>query len=568
MRALRAAERFYRDVVGIGQEVFIALVPEEQAYAAAARVDAEVDAGVDLPLAGLIFAVKDNIDVLGVSTTAGCPDFAYLPERSATCIELLQRAGAVVVAKSNLDQFATGLVGTRSPYGAPTSVLDPSRISGGSSSGSAVAVALGLVDIALGTDTAGSGRVPAAFNGIVGMKPTRGLVSLRGVVPACNSVDCVSVFARDIATARLALDVIARPDDEDPMSRSVEQRPPRVRQSPIRIGIASRRDLEGLMTSEFLDDYERSIVAIRAAGHQVETIEVDELLATGRLLYEGAIVAERFAAVGEFVVTHRDAVDPVVGSIIERAGSIPAHELARDLLKIAASRRRAAAVFARVEAVALPTVPEHPTPSEVAADPIGVNTRLGRFTTFCNLVDWCALALPAPGAPDLSTFGITLFGPAFADGEIADIGAVLNGETDQRKRDSSGTVEFVVVGAHLSGQPLNSQLTDRGGRMIATTHTSNAYRLFALVTDPPRPGLVRVAPESGGAIEVECWSLGAAGFAAFLGDVASPLAIGPVELIDGRILPGFVLAASEGPSDARDITEFGGWRGYLGTRTE
>ncbi len=542
-----------------GDELFISLAPEAESLAAAEAVEARLAAGELVPLAGVVAAAKDNIDVAGMATTAGCPDFAYLPERDATCVQRLVRAGVVFVGKTNLDQFATGLVGTRSPYGAPASVLDPARISGGSSSGSAVAVALGLVDLALGTDTAGSGRVPASFNAVIGTKPTHGLVPATGVVPACPSFDCVSLFTTSVALASLALAVLSGPDGVDPLARNWPS------DAPLSFGprpVIAVPDPAALAPADapFREAFAAAERRLAALGAELRTVDVGLLLEAGALLYGGALVAERYAAVGRFVESHREAVDPVVGAIITAAARISAEELIGDVRALGHARIAVAELFSGCDALMMPTVPEHPSFAEVAADPIAVNSRLGRYSTFCNLLDLAAIAVPVPGAHPAS-LGVTLFGPAFSDGALAELAARFSGE--EAPGDCGAPAEeVVVVGAHLSGQPLNHQLTAKGGRLVRSTRTAPSYRLYALPTTPPKPGLVRAAT-GGGAIEVEVWALPPARFAAFVREIAEPLALGPVSLADGSVRPGFLLAAGGAPRSLTEITHLGGWRSYL-----
>lgn len=507
----------------------------------------------DLPLAGVRLAVKDNIDVVGLPTTAGCPAFAYEPDASAPVVDRLEAAGALVVGKTNLDQFATGLVGTRSPYGALESPLAPGRVSGGSSSGSAVAVATGQAEVALGTDTAGSGRVPAAFCGIVGLKPTPGWLSTTGVVPACRSFDCVSVFAADVATAARAVEVAAGYDPADPRSR---ERPVDAPMRPVqRLGVPSYAALDGC---------DPEVVAAFAnldlTGFEVVEVDITPYLDAGALLYGGALVAERHAAVGAFVAAHPDDVDPVVRSIIEAAGQLPAHRLAADLARLDELRRAAEAIWDDVDALLLPTAPSHPTLAEVAADPVGVNASLGRFTNGCNLLGWCAAAVPAGDREDGLPFGVTVLGPAWTDRAVWRAAATVAGMAPPAER-TDGRILLAVCGAHLEGQPLNHQLTSRGGRLVARTATAPTYRMVRLDTTPPKPGVVRVA-YGGAPLEVEVWALDPAGFGAFVDEVPSPLVIGTVELADGSTVNGF-LCEPHAAAGAQDITVHGGWRAFL-----
>jgi allophanate hydrolase len=509
-----------------------------------------------LPLAGLRLAVKDNIDVAGTPTTAGCPAFAFDPDTTATVVRRLQAAGATVAGKTNLDQFATGLVGTRSPYGVVSNPLAPGRVSGGSSSGSAVAVAIGEADIALGTDTAGSGRVPAAFCGVVGLKPTWGWLPVTGVLPACRSFDCVSVFAPTVAMAAAAVEAAAGFDPDDPWSRAASPGDT----TPVRrIGIPGHGVLEKWCDRPAADAF--AALDLGALGYDVRVVDLDDYLDAGDLLYAGAFVAERHAAVGAFVDAHADEVDPSVARIIIAAGRLSATALAADQERLAVLRRRAVSVWDQVDAIVVPTAPTHPTVDQVAADPIGVNAALGRFSNGCNLLGWCAAAVPAGTRSDGLPFGVTVLGPAWTDRAMWAVGAAIAGQPPPPVPATPGLVHLAVCGAHLDGQPLNHQLTDRGGRLVRRTTTAEAYRMVALDTVPPKPGVVRVA-EGGAALEVEVWALDAAGFGAFVDEVPAPLAIGTVELADGSSVNGF-LCEPHAVAGATDITIHGGWRGWL-----
>lgn len=546
------------------------LARRDAAAVAAEVATAAAAAGPDRPLAGLRLAVKDNIDVAGLPTTAGCPAFARDPSASAPVVTRLEAAGAVVVGKAALDQFATGLVGTRSPHGALETPLAPGHVSGGSSSGSAVAVATGEADIALGTDTAGSGRVPAAFCGIVGLKPTYGWLPVTGVVPACRSFDCVSVFARDVATAAHAVEAAAGGDPDDPLGRPA---PHRAHPTGVtRIGVPAGDVLARWCDADTLAAWTALLAGdLAALGHEVVEVDLTDYLAAGELLYGGALVAERHAAVGAFVDAHRDEVDPVVGSIISAAGRVPATAYLADRARLDVLRVRAARTWEVVDAMVVPTAPTHPTVAEVAADPVGVNARLGRFTNGCNLVDWCAAAVPVGSRPDGLPFGVTVLGPAWSDRAVWAVGAALAGQgppagaPDRVGPDPGvGAVHLAVCGAHLEGQPLHHQLAGRGARLVARTATAPTYRLVALATDPPKPGLVRVAT-GGAAIEVEVWALDPGAFGSFVAEVPPPLAIGTVALADGTSVPGFTCEALA-VDGAADITVHGGWRAWLAAR--
>lgn len=527
-------------------EIWIDLRPQDEVEAEARALAARVAAGEHLPLAGRLLAAKGNIDVAGLPTTAGCPAYAYHPEADAPVVARLRAAGAIVLGTTNLDQFATGLVGTRSPHGAVRNAHDPERISGGSSSGSAVAVALGIVDLALGTDTAGSGRVPAAFNGIVGLKPTRGLVPTAGVVPACASLDCVTVFARTLPEAEQALSFMTSPADRD--LPPLPQRKP----GPWRVAVPSRDQL-GALDEGWAEAYEAAVEQLITAGASIHPIDLTPFTEAAAMLYEGAFVAERYTAVGTFVdkLTSESGagLDPTVAGIITRARDIPAHQLYTDQDRLAALRARAEAELADADALLLPTTPGHPTLAEVAADPLGANARLGRFTNSTNLFDQAAVAVPAGEANGLP-FGVMLIGPAFTDERLARIADLLRPET-----------RLAVVGAHLTGQRLNLQLLALGARLEHTTTTAAIYRLHALSTTPPKPGLVRVG-EGGAPIEAEVWRLPTEGLGRLLTALPRPMALGSVELADGTHVPGF-LCEPTALTDAEDITSYGGWRSYV-----
>jgi allophanate hydrolase len=550
--------------------VWISRVPADEFLAGADRIDDAIDAGHDLPLAGVIFAVKDNIDVAGMATTAGCPSFAYAADADAPAVRSLREAGALLVGKTNLDQFATGLVGTRSPFGAVRSAADPARIAGGSSSGSAVAVALGEADLALGTDTAGSGRVPAAFNGIVGLKATRGLVSTAGVVPACRSFDCVSVFAPDVDLAERAMAELTGPRGEGPGRRAFPADSPL---GPPARPVVARPSDDALVSLApgWLEAYAAAADRLAASGCELVEIDLEPFVAAGRLLYEGAFVAERHATVGAFVEAHADEVDPTVGPIIAAAGCIGADDYVRDMERLTTLAERAAAAWRHCGAhsLLLPTTSRHPTLDEVARDPVGVNAELGRFTTFLNLLDMCAVAVPAATVAGLP-FGVSCIGPAFSDLVQLDMArrvvarrvpAPATWADARRGRLCPQGALLAVAGAHLSGQPLNHQLTERGARLLGPARTADCYRLHALATEPPKPGLRRV-DAGGGAVTVEIWELPPCAFAAFVAAVPAPMAIGPILLEDGTSVPGF-LCEPVALHGAPDITIHGGWRNYL-----
>jgi allophanate hydrolase len=552
-------------------EVWISRFEPGDVLARARRIDDAVAAGGDLPLAGLTFAVKDNIDVAGLPTTAGCPAYAYRPDTDAAAVRMLAGAGALCIGKTNLDQFATGLVGTRSPYGAVRNALDPRRIAGGSSSGSAVAVALGQVDVALGTDTAGSGRVPAALNGIVGLKATCGTVSTAGVVPACRSFDCVSIFARRIDTAEAVLAQLAGPQGFTPDRRVFPSDMPLA--APARPTIAvPHEEALGPLPPGWLDAFRSARAELESAGCALVSLDLEPFLRAGQLLYGGAFVAERHAAVGDFVDAHPDDIEPTVRGIISGAARFSGSDLVRDqaALAVLATAARSEWKLSGADALLLPTTTGHPTIEEVAADPVGVNIALGRFTTFLNMLDMCAVAVPAGSVGGLP-FGVSCIGPAFSDLVLLDLarrlesppseGADRSWQRARRARLSPPAIPIAVVGAHLTGQPLNAQLTDRGARLLGTARTAPCYRLHALATEPPKPGLRRVERD-GSHIELEVWELAPSLFGDFVASVPAPMTIGKILLEDGSSVSGF-LCEPLALGDAPDISAFGGWRRYL-----
>lgn len=509
----------------------------------------------DAPLYGIPFAVKDNIDVVGLPTTAACPAFARMPQETAFVVERLRRAGAILIGKTNMDQFATGLVGARTPYGAGRSVFQPEYVSGGSSSGSALAVAKRLVAFSLGTDTAGSGRVPAAFNNLVGLKPTRGLLSTHGVLPACASLDCVSVFAHEVADAMEVLEIASAENPADPWSRT-DQPSGRAVAGPFVLGIPKRSGLEffGDAHSEAL--FFAKVSELERKGGRLQEVDLEPFLEAARLLYGGAWVAERDLAFGEFLRDHAEEVNPVVREILEGGAALTARDAFRGWHRLQALRKATESVWQSIDALVVPTVPTGVRGDDLARDAIALNARLGIYTNFVNLLDLCALAVPAGFRPDGLPLGITLVAPAFHDRILA---AIAEG----RPRPVA-TVDLAVVGAHLRGQPLNRQLTDRGAEFVCQTRTSPFYRLHALATSPPKPGLVRVA-EGGHAIEVEVWRLSPGAFGTFVAEIPPPLGIGTLELENGDLVKGFLCEALA-LATAPDITEYGGWRAFLADR--
>jgi allophanate hydrolase len=565
--------RIYRKIEEIADPgIFITLADETAAKAAAAALP-PFDP-VAYPLWGVPFAVKDNIDVGGMPTTVACPDFAYTPAQSAPVVELLVKAGAINLGKTNLDQFATGLVGVRSPYPIPRNAMNAKLVPGGSSSGSAVAVALGLVSFALGTDTAGSGRVPAALNNIVGLKPTRGALSTRGVVPACRTLDCVSVFAGSVADAWRATQVAAVFDDHDAYARPISlgslARPPKVR-----LGVPDAVSLR--VDSPAADAaFKAALATFPDFGPKPKPIDMSPFYATAALLYEGAWVAERYAAIREFIETKPDALFPVTRTIIEGAVKLSAVDAFAGQYRLAELARTTARIWDDIDVLVVPTIPDLCTLDDVAAEPVAANSRLGVYTNFVNLLDLAAISVPGPFRADGLPAGVTLIGPAGSDGMLAAMAAEIHARAGVSVGATGRAVPapktaalapgdlipIAVVGAHLSGMPLNGELTRLGGIFVRAVDTGPHYRFYALPGGPPhRPGLVRVA-KGGAAIATEVWALPAAGFGRFVAGVPAPLTIGTLALADGTTVKGFLCeqSATEG---ARDITGFGGWRGYI-----
>jgi allophanate hydrolase len=555
--------------------IFISLRDEKQAIAEADALAAKDAAR--LPLYGIPVAVKDNIDVAGMPTTAACPAFAYTPSCDASCVARLREAGAIVIGKTNLDQFATGLVGVRSPYGIPINPLRGDLIPGGSSSGSAVAVSAGLVPLALGTDTAGSGRVPAMLNNIIGLKPSLGLISTAGVVPACRTLDSVSVFSLTVDDAMMALTVMAKPDCADPYSRD---RPlAQISEYPanLRLGVPHSGQLMFYGDKAAETAYRDALKRWRALGAALVEFDLEPFYETARLLYDGPWVAERYLVMRDLLASAPDAIHPVTREIARAGERLSAADTFAALYRLQALRKTAERAFADVDALVLPTAPTVYSTAQVLGNPIELNSRLGTYTNFVNLLDLCGLALPAAISPDRIPFGITLLAPAGHDAQLASIGRVFHADTKlpigarsvpqpPLAALSSGLrseeIAIAVVGAHLSGMVLNSELKALGGRLLEASRTAPDYRLYALETTPPKPGMLRVQPGTGSSIELELWALSAAAFGKFVAAVPSPLSIGTVRLVDGRGVKGFIVEPAD-VNGARDISEFRGWRTFM-----
>lgn len=529
----------------------------------------------DLPLYGIPFAIKDNIDSLGFDTTAGCPAYAYTPSEDATVVKKLKEAGALLIGRTNLDQFATGLVGVRSPHGAPRCVFDQEYISGGSSSGSGVAVGAGLVSFALGTDTAGSGRVPASFNNIVGIKPTKGLFSNAGLVPACKSIDCISIFAGSCSDGDLIRSIMEGVDERDSWTR---------RKTPVHlpldnptIGVLSKAEREFYGDAGAQTLYEEAIRRAQTLGWKIKEFDYAPFREAALLLYSGPWVAERTAAVGAFIEANTEDCDPTVADIVTNGPKLSAVDAFNGRYKLQDYKARCDKEWIGIDALLLPTTPTHYTVAELGQEPIKYNTNLGHYTNFVNLLDYAAVAVPAgfrAGRP----WGVSLIGPAFSDGSLARLGDQLHQTLGERatigntgfmvERDfkpscRAKTVDLAVVGAHLTDMPLNGQLTERNAKLIETTKTAKDYKLYALKgTTPAKPGLAKVTGFEGDGIVIEIWRLSVAAFGSFTQDVPQPLAIGNVETEDGRLFKGFICEGFA-LENADDITAYEGWRAYV-----
>jgi allophanate hydrolase len=552
--------------------VFITLADEAKLRAAARALHGRTE----LPLYGIPIAVKDNIDVAGLPTTAACPAFAYMPKEDSTAVARLRAAGALIIGKTNLDQFATGLVGVRSPYGVPRNALRPELVPGGSSSGSAVAVAAGLVPAALGTDTAGSGRVPAMLNNIVGLKPSLGLVSTHGVVPACRTLDCVSVFALTVDDTWAVLAAMAGHDAKDPYSRALPVGavgPPRA----LRFGVPRAADRIFFDDARAEADYAAALARLARLGATLVEVDMAPFYETARLLYEGPWVAERYLAAKTLIDSSPEALHPVTREIIAGGAKPSAAEAFAAFYRLQELRAVSARAFGEIDALALPTAPTSYTVAQLEADPIRLNSRLGTYTNFVNLLDLCGLAVPAALNADRTAFGITLLAPAGQDAQLAAIGRAFHADTGLTlgalddaqpplapvRADDGDEIALAVVGAHLSGMPLNGELKAHGARFRAATRTAPDYRLYALAgTRPPKPGLLRVGAGAGAAIEVEIWTLPPDGFGRFVASVPPPLSIGTLALAGGDAAKGFLVEA-EAVKSAEDISGFGGWRAYM-----
>jgi allophanate hydrolase len=554
--------------------IFITLRDEPEAVA-----EAKALTDTSLPLYGVPVAVKDNIDVAGLPTTAACPAFSFNPTHDATAVARLRAAGAIIIGKTNLDQFATGLVGVRSPYGVPRNTFDPALVPGGSSSGSAVAVAAGLVPLALGTDTAGSGRVPAGFNNIVGLKPSLGLISTHGLLPACRTLDCISIFALTVDDAWAGLSAMAGPDAADSYSRKRPPGTPGAMPPKLKLGVPLPGQRLFFGDKEYEAGYDAALKRFAALGCEIVEIDIEPFYETARLLYEGPWLAERAIVAQKLLASDPDAIHPVTRAITLDGLRPTAMDAFSAFYKLERLRRVSDYVFAhQVDALLLPTAPTTYSVAQVLNDPVQLNSRLGTYTNFVNLLDMCGLAVPASLTSKGLPFGITLLGPGGQDARLAEIGRIFHADTqlpmgalnmpqpaltELPRAAHEDEIAVAVVGAHLSGLPLNGDLRSLGGRLLEATKTAPDYTFYALNgTVPPKPGLLRVASGKGSAIEVEVWALPKVSFGAFIDTVGAPLSIGTLVLADGRGVKGFLVEAAA-VADAKDISSFGGWRAYL-----
>ena len=556
--------------------IFIHLASEQELMTEAEALGAFDP--VTKPLWGIPFAVKDNIDVAGMPTTAACPAFAYTPSQDATVVAHLKAAGAIAIGKTNLDQFATGLVGVRTPYPVPKNAINPSLVPGGSSAGSAVATARGIVSFALGTDTAGSGRIPAGLNNIVGLKPTLGALSTTGVVPACRTLDCVSIFALTVDDAYAVLKVAAVKDITDAYSKNVAVKPLSTRPPVLTVGVPAKADLKFFGDEAMQASFETTMTSLKAQGCKLVEIPFGDFYATANLLYEGAWVAERYAAIEKFFIARADALHPVTHKIIDAAQKLSAADAFKGLYTLQSLKAKLAPVIASVDLLCVPTAPKHFTVEAVLADPIATNSQLGTFTNFVNFLDLCGIAVPSGTRSDGLPMSITLLASAGRDHLVATLARDVHAQSNLplgatgwqpptapplSSDTTEGMIEIAVVGAHLSGMPLNPQLKDLGGQFLRTAKTIPAYNLYALAGQTiPKPGLLRSVGRAGYSIDVEVWGLSPAGFGTFVAAIPSPLGIGTLSLADGTNPKGF-LVETAGLKDAADISHHGGWRNYV-----
>jgi allophanate hydrolase len=514
------------------------------------------------PLWGVPFVAKDNIDVAGIPTTAACPAYAYTPDRDAFVIARLRAAGALVIGKTNLDQFATGLVGVRSPYGVPKNAVDPEIVPGGSSSGSGVAVGHGFVTFSLGTDTAGSGRVPAALNNIVGLKPSLGALSATGVVPACRTLDTISIFAGTVSDAFAVFQVVCAEDTDDAYSKSMPAGHLTAAPPSFKVGVPDAASRIFFGDAVQAKNFEANLKKLASLGADIIELDFSPLYAVAEMLYEGAWVAERYTVVEDLMRNTPDALHPTTAKIIGAAESLSAADAFRGIYRLKDLERAAQALMGRVDLLCVPSIPTFYSVADLEADPVTPNSNLGTYTNFVNLLDMCGIAVPSEARSDGRPGSITLLAPSGEDARVASIAARFAGEAiaDAPKQAMETEIALAVCGAHMSGMALNHELTSRGGRLLEATRTAPRYRLYALAGGPPqRPGLLRI--EKGAKIELEVWALPKSSVGAFLEGIPSPLSIGTVELEKGSKAHGF-LVETTGVQGADDITHLGSWRKF------
>lgn len=500
-----------------------------------------------LPLWGIPFAIKDNIDLENIETTAACPEYAYTPKESAEVVKKLIEAGAIPVGKTNLDQFATGLVGTRSPYGEVHNALKPELISGGSSSGSAVSVARGQAAFALGTDTAGSGRVPALLNNLVGFKSSFGAWSTKGLVKACASLDCITVFSVDLEEAVIVDDVVRGFIGEDPWSKEI---PKPVSRLPKKICLPNKApEFYGPYGREYEKAWNESVEKIQELNIPIEYIDYDMFSEAAAILYEGPWVAERWKDLVDFIKENPDKVFPVTKTILESGGNpkfdaVSVFKAIHRLQELKVKTK----IMLKDAVLVMPTAGGTWTRDEVRENPIATNSHMGKYTNHCNLLDLSAIAIPSGYAAEDVPFGITIFSLSDEEGLLIGLGRELKEEK----------ITVAVCGLHMQGYPLEVQMIECGSKYLRTCKTADKYKLFKLNTNPTKPGLIKV--QSGGSsIEVELWEMPLDKLGYFTSLISSPLGMGKVELEDGSEVCGFI-CEEYGKQDGEDITIFGGWR--------
>ena len=531
----------------------------------------------DLPLWGIPFAVKDNIDMGGIETTAACPAYAYMPEQDAFVVAQLRAAGALLIGKTNLDQFATGLVGVRTPYGAPRNAVDPEIVPGGSSGGSGVIVGHGIVSFSLGTDTAGSGRVPAALNNIVGLKPSLGALSASGVVPACRTLDTISVFALTVDDAYAAFAVARGYDAADAYSKPLAHEPLTTTPTALRIGVPDAASIEFFGDAVQAATFARDVATLAATGAEIREIDFTPLYDVAGMLYQGAWVAERYSVIEDLLARDAEAVHPVTRKIITHAESMSAADAFRGFYRLADLRRATEPMLVDLDMLCVPTIPTFYSVADLEADPVTPNSNFGTYTNFVNLLDMCGIAVPTAPRSDGRPGSVTLLAASGLDARVASVAREFERDCPRALGATSHpvpplaplapaepeTIELAVCGAHMTGLPLNWQLSDRGGQFLRKADTAGQYRFYALAGGPPaRPGLVRVAAGQGTSVALEIWSLPKTEVGGFLDGIPAPLGIGSIELADGAWVKGFLCEAS-GMEGALDISDLGDWRKYL-----